>query len=1100
MAERKGRQLAQAAHDKDISGVRRLLREGAPINWRDPATGWTPLHAAARNGTPEIVETLARAGADVHAKNNDGVTPLHYTAIFGTAKMVEALVRAGADVRAEESNGMTPLHCVASNENGTPEMVETLVRAGADVQAKEGQFRWTPLHQAASNTNGTLEMVEALLRAGADVHVKDNDSEIAADIAEQRDNRDVATKLRDPHWCGRVRGENFPQNVHAITHGEGGATAAGETVTLQETAVQTETTNEKRPLQETAADLKARFLFLRGVGSEGKTEDGGLTGLPLPHWTDFVSVLRSLCSSQEVNLSDLLGRARTAVTSLKEALQRTDTFRDRQKELRDRVAAAASTEVRPVSEEEVRDRDHQRTGCLQFLESCLREGSQVAAELPELAAEGVKDDNPNLPPHTTTLADRLQASLEGIQAALGRDVVGATTSLDNLSLADIARSAVILAEEWQRQRGVEVVWRRAATEASIARVREALDLRMDGFPSACEELERVGGEEGKLRDLMGRLEDSVSLEGGGGGDWRGKDVVKQVTAAGRQVMDVSVLEKELKESLQKVEAAAVEFREGIALANPEKLQEGRQRLSSLLDAQKKEKKQIRKRERGIEDAVDSDESPSNTSQTEVERLQAELRELKKQAATNNFPAAIARQRAHLLSLASLHFPELLWEGGDFLSVTRHDVEAVANQGALLSAGVLLQGRSSRRDFRNEEVLSEPSPQTGSLARVLTCMDLQSRKWVLKRFQLGTTGEGSAAVRHFYRQVAMLHELQHPHLCPVVAVWQEGEYGFVQMPFYPGGDLAGWMRDRPAEGGRDAAASLRLAEDLLSALSFLHNKGKVHCDVKPLNLFLTERGRGVLGDFDGIKDVSENGQPRATTILHVTAHYLAPEVRAGGPASPKSDVFSAGMTLAELLGGGVLAQQPERQAALEQLLDRMRAENPSDRPTATQVLQDPLFSQIAVDTAQCVTCFEVVLQDRGIMCVSKSPDASLQHFMCTDCLNGHLQAQSSVDPEYSDVRARFKAIDCGVSCVAPGCPSNPFAHADLARLLRPEVLQQWEGVRLEAAEERVRAEMETAFKKRLRRALREDGAQRKVREITEEILTSSAPGLGAAKLL
>uniref|UniRef100_A0A0G4GAC5 Protein kinase domain-containing protein n=1 Tax=Chromera velia CCMP2878 TaxID=1169474 RepID=A0A0G4GAC5_9ALVE len=870
----------------------------------------------------------------------------------------------------------------------------------------------------------------------------------------------------------------------------------------RETAVQTETPNQSRPLQETASDMKDRFLFLRGGDSEGERHNGGLTGLPVPQWTDLLSVLGSLCSPQQLSLSDVLGQARTSVVSLKEATERANAFRDHQKGLKHKVASASATAAPPppVSEGESLDRDCQRVDCLRSLESALRGGSRVAEQFQELAGRGEVEDRQNLP-RTQILADRLQASLEGIEAAVGEFVVAAS-SQDTRSLAEIAQSAVTLAEGWQRRRKVELKAKRSATEACIACVRESLDLRMERLPSACGELERVVGEEGRFRDLMERLEDPVSPEGGArGGEGRGKYVVRGVVTAGRavlgQVRDVPVLEKELRDALQEVEAAAVEFREGVALANPERLQEWRERLSMLLEAQKKEKKQIRRRERDIGNAID--ESPSNGQQAKVNGLKTELQQLQEQAATNDYAAAIARERARLLALASLHFPELLWDGGDFFRVARQDVEAVGNQGALLSAGVLLQGRSSERDFRNEEVLSEPSPQTGSLARVSTCEDMQGIKWVLKRFQLGATGEASAAVRHFYRQVSMLHELQHPHLCPVVAVWQEGEYGFVQMPFYPGGDLAGWMRERPAEGGRDAAASLRLAEDLLSALSFLHNKGKVHCDVKPQNLFLTERGRGVLGDFDGIKEASENGQSGATTILHVTAHYLAPEVRAGAPASPKSDVFSAGVTLSELLGGGVLAGQPQRQAALERLLVRMQAENPSDRPTATEVLQDRLFSQTAVDAAQCVTCFEVVLQDRGSLYASHSPDASQQHFMCADCVNRHVQARSSLDPEYSDVRARFKANDCRVSCVAPGCPSNPFAHADLARLLRPEVLQQWEGARLEAAEERVRAEMETEFEERLRRALREDGAQRRVREIAEEILTLKCPRCRAAFL-
>jgi len=195
-------------------------------------------------------------------------------------------------------------------------------------------------------------------------------------------------------------------------------------------------------------------------------------------------------------------------------------------------------------------------------------------------------------------------------------------------------------------------------------------------------------------------------------------------------------------------------------------------------------------------------------------------------------------------------------------------------------------------------------------------------------------------------------------------------------------------------------------------------------------------------------------------------------------------------LEELLGGGVLSGDSQRSEALAKLLSRMRSDTPSERPTAAEILQDPLFSRETVENAQCVTCFEILLKDRGLVCASG--DASQRHFLCAECLNAFVQSQSTVDPEYSDVRARFKANDCRVSCVAPGCPSDPFPHADLARHLRSEVLQLCEDARREAAEERVRAEMETEFEERLRRALREDGAQRKVREIAEDILTLKCP--------
>uniref|UniRef100_A0A0G4FLL8 Protein kinase domain-containing protein n=1 Tax=Chromera velia CCMP2878 TaxID=1169474 RepID=A0A0G4FLL8_9ALVE len=172
---------------------------------------------------------------------------------------------------------------------------------------------------------------------------------------------------------------------------------------------------------------------------------------------------------------------------------------------------------------------------------------------------------------------------------------------------------------------------------------------------------------------------------------------------------------------------------------------------------------------------------------EVRRLENELQRVRETSKGRDLPAAIARERARLMSFVSRHFPELLWEGGSFLHLVRLDVQEVvrAEAPSMLERGVLVQGRFSLRDFSNEAVISAPSPQSGRFARVTACTDLQGGQWVLKRYEIGRGGEepqslsvATGASRHFYREAAMLQELQHLHLVHVTEVWQEGVYGFV----------------------------------------------------------------------------------------------------------------------------------------------------------------------------------------------------------------------------------------------------------------------------------------------------------------------------------
>uniref|UniRef100_A0A0G4GBD5 Protein kinase domain-containing protein n=1 Tax=Chromera velia CCMP2878 TaxID=1169474 RepID=A0A0G4GBD5_9ALVE len=475
-------------------------------------------------------------------------------------------------------------------------------------------------------------------------------------------------------------------------------------------------------------------------------------------------------------------------------------------------------------------------------------------------------------------------------------------------------------------------------------------------------------------------------------------------------------------------------------------------------------------------------------QTEAARLGGKLRDLRRDVRQRELPTAIARERARLLTLASRHFPELLWEGSPFLSQVRLGVTDVAEKDTLMRAGVLPQGRSSLYDFRDEKVISEPNPQTGSLGRVSECMDERGARWILKRFEV----EGQNAARHFFRQVTMLHKLRHPHLVPVVAVWQEGLHAFVQMRLYPGGDLRAWMVARPADGGRDARESLQLTEDILSAITFLHERGMMHCDVKPRNIFITGSGRAVLGDFYGVREAEPEGSggsesnphvPEATTVLRTTSGYVAPEVMGQRRMTFAGDVFAAGVVLGELLGGGVL--EGERVGMLGDLFDCMLSEDPKLRPSASEALQSPLFSRETCEAAQCIICREILLRNRGISCATPS-----RHFLCDECLNRQVESLTRIDPNDSYTRAHFKATDCLVNCADPACPSDPFTALELCQHLRPEIHAQRESLLLEAAEERGRIDTEKERERELRRNL--PVPQRAMREIMHDILTLRCP--------
>ena len=102
-------------------------------------------------------------------RKKSGETPLHKAVEEGNLESIRALIEAGADVHAKDEDGQTPLH-----QRGNAEAVRVLIAAGADVHAKDNEGR-TPLNQ--EDWLNCAETIRVLIEAGADVHTKDNEAE-----------------------------------------------------------------------------------------------------------------------------------------------------------------------------------------------------------------------------------------------------------------------------------------------------------------------------------------------------------------------------------------------------------------------------------------------------------------------------------------------------------------------------------------------------------------------------------------------------------------------------------------------------------------------------------------------------------------------------------------------------------------------------------------------------------------------------------------------------------------------------------------------------------------------------------------------------------
>ncbi len=181
--------LVTAARKGDIEAVKSYIAKGADVNAKD-SDGLTALQFAARWGHLDCVKALLASGADVDEADSLGWTALMLSAVVGHVDCVKTLIDNGADVNAKNSEGWTVLILAATY--GHADCVQTLIDNGADVNAKNSEG-CTVLILAV--IYGYVDCVQTLIDNGADVNAKNPSGATALMAAADKDNAECAKIL-----------------------------------------------------------------------------------------------------------------------------------------------------------------------------------------------------------------------------------------------------------------------------------------------------------------------------------------------------------------------------------------------------------------------------------------------------------------------------------------------------------------------------------------------------------------------------------------------------------------------------------------------------------------------------------------------------------------------------------------------------------------------------------------------------------------------------------------------------------------------------------------------------------------------------------------
>jgi TolB-like protein/Flp pilus assembly protein TadD len=289
---------------------------------------------------------------------------------------------------------------------------------------------------------------------------------------------------------------------------------------------------------------------------------------------------------------------------------------------------------------------------------------------------------------------------------------------------------------------------------------------------------------------------------------------------------------------------------------------------------------------------------------------------------------------------------------------------------------------------------------GGMGVVYKAEDTRLRRTVALKFLPQSLSDDTSR-RRFVQEAQAASSLEHPNICSIHEIDETPDGGvFIVMPCYEGEPLQAKIERGPMELGE----AVSIAAQAAAGLSKAHEKGIVHRDIKPGNIFVTTEGLAKIVDF-GIAKLSGKTKLTRTGTTPGTTAYMAPEQLKGRDVDQRSDIWALGVVLYEMVTGetpfrgdyeqavvySIMNEEPipvrtsrsEVPPDMERIVKKALSKEPNDRYQTSYELISALQSlkrSLETPAASVVTAQEEVLPSIAVLpFANMSPDPENQYF-------------------------------------------------------------------------------------------------------------------------